>query len=97
MVDMKKFTLPNPPPQSAVRTMAKLIKDCTHEVTREEVSREELGAAMRRLREDANISLRDMAGRLDISPAFLSECETGQKRLRTGHSVMFIHHCQNEK
>lgn len=93
----KKSILPDPPPQAAVRSFGRMIRDCTHEVTREEVSREELGAAMRKLREDSGISLRDMAGRLKISPAFLSECETGQKLLRTGYSVMFVHHCQTEK
>lgn len=41
-----------------------------------------IGADLRRLREGAGLSLREMAARLNMSPAYLSDLERGHRAWR---------------
>lgn len=67
-----------------------------HEVTRVELDLAGFGQSLRRLREDADISLRDMARRIKLSPPFVSDCELGHRRLSMAHCLLFIMHCMKE-
>lgn len=47
------------------------------------------GVAFRKEREWANISLRQMAKNLDVSPAYLSDVERGNRKFPKGIKVTF--------
>ena len=46
-----------------------------------------LGVGLRALRESKGVSLRSLARRLKVSPAFLSDMETGNRRYALKHIV----------
>lgn len=52
------------------------------------------GKALRHLREDCGISLRDMANFIGVSAPFISDCELGKRNLSTFHTVLFVGRCQ---
>jgi len=57
----------------------------------------EFGQALRRLREDSSISLREMAKRLGYSASFLSNCELGHRKLKLRAQVRFVRYCMEAK
>lgn len=62
-------------------------------VTKVMLDFEGFGKSLRRLREDTDISLREMARRLKLSATFLSQCECGTRQLSISHCLLFIKEC----
>lgn len=48
-----------------------------------------VGEEMRRMREDAGVSLREMARYLSLSPAYVSDLELGRRRWSTAKVVAY--------
>lgn len=61
-----------------------------HLVPKMEINPFSFGKALRALREDTDISLRDMAGRIGITPPFLSDCELGRRKLSLLYTMIFL-------
>jgi predicted transcriptional regulator len=80
--------------QKHIRSFQQMRKENTHMVTAPKLDLKGFGQSLRSLREDADISLRDMAGRLDLSPSFLSDCELGERQLSISHTLLFLKHCK---
>lgn len=53
-----------------------------------------MGRALRKMREDAEISLRGMARKIGCSAPFLSDCELGNRRMNIRHLKLFLEACQ---
>jgi DNA-binding transcriptional regulator YiaG len=53
------------------------------------------GAYIREVREAANWSLRQMAKKLGISPAYLSDMELGRRGMSEEIAQRIIHFCEN--
>lgn len=75
------------------KALAEIREACTFMVTKPELDEKKYGGALRTLREDAGISLRDMARLLDLSAQYLSDCELGHRHLGLSHAVLFLKHC----
>lgn len=78
-----------------------LLKEVTamkkaHERMVPEVDLATFGKSLRNLREDADMSLREMARLLGVSVAFLSDCELGHRNLQTKDCMLFLHYCQTK-
>lgn len=78
-----------------------LLKEVTamkkaHERMVPETNLETFGKSLRNLREDTDISLREMAKVLGVSAAFLSDCELGRRNLQTKDCMLFLHYCQTK-
>lgn len=67
-----------------------------HERMVPETNLETFGKSLRDLREDTDISLREMAKLLGVSAAFLSDCELGRRNLQTKDCMLFLHYCQSK-
>lgn len=82
---------------SSTRDILKAVKSMrdvhARKVTRMEIDAKGLGTSLRNLRFDLDISLREMARRIGISAAFLSECETGQKCMPLAQHIKFVKEC----
>lgn len=63
---------------------------CTSAKTITVVDNRELGAALRERRKAAGIGLNEMAGRLGISSAFLSDCERGNRNLSEEYQLAYV-------
>jgi len=74
----------------ATAALLEIRQSCTHRVMMDVLDKIEFGLTLRNLRQDKNISLRDMAGRLKISAPFLSDVELGLKKLRLSSQVEFM-------
>lgn len=55
-----------------------------------------MGAALRKMREDAGVSLRSMASKMGCSAPFLSDCELGQRKISTSHLKQFLENCTKD-
>ena len=80
-------------PSRALKAVKQLRAACTHTVTREELDLDEFGAALRKLRKDADITLRGMARHLGVSAPFVADCELGNRKLSLSHTIRFIELC----
>lgn len=78
---------------SPIQQLLKLRKDCSRQVTEWRLDKETFGLCLRQLREDADISLREMARQLELSAAFVSDCELGRRYLSLQHQVRYITYC----
>lgn len=79
--------------QRHIEAFKQLRASHTHLVTEMKLDLHGIGGSLRKLREDADISLRGMAKLIGLSPAFLSDCELGERRLSLGHALLFLKHC----
>lgn len=81
-------------PSKVLTAIKQMRKACTHTVTHDVLNYDEYGQALRQLREDADISLNDMARRIGRSPAFVSDCELGRRRFNLADQIKFITECK---
>lgn len=58
------------------------------------VNDRKMGLALRKMREDAEISLRRMARKIGCSAPFLSDCERGNRSMNIRHLKLFLEACQ---
>jgi hypothetical protein len=86
---MKSKKLSNPIHQAVLD----LREGCKVTRTVTEVDPIRYGQALRQLRHDAGISLRGMAKILDLSPAFVSDCELGHRNFKLSHQIAFVEAC----
>jgi hypothetical protein len=75
------------------KALAEIRDACTFMVTKPELDEKKFGQSLRTLREDAGISLREMARQLDLSAGYLSDCELGHRHLGLSHAVLFLKYC----
>lgn len=80
--------------QRHIRAFKQMREPHMHEVTRTELDLAGFGQSLRNLREDSDITLREMGRRLKLSAAFLSDCELGHRRLSMSDCLIFIKECQ---
>ena len=78
--------------QPAARALLEIRNLCYEK--REVFCQDLLGKALKQLRGDAGISLRDMARRLDVSTTFLMHVEQGTRRLDLGRQIKYIESVQ---
>ena len=57
----------------------------------------QFGEVLRYHRKDAGMSLREMARKLKLSAAFLSDCERGKRRLNEKHLELYVETLSNVK
>ena len=82
-------------PKWAMRELLDIRKVCTHQVTRAELNQVEFGNVLRRLRQDADLSLREVARKLGRSAPFLSDCELGRRKLKLTDQIQFVEICRS--
>lgn len=80
-------------PPKVLTAIKQMRKACTHTVTHDVMDYYEFGAALRKLREDAGISLRGMASMIKRSAPFVSDCELGRRRFNLADQIRYIQHC----
>ena len=68
---------------------------CSHVIAETRLDLTKFGMAMRRLRTDADMSLREVARRLDKSAPFLSDCELGRRKLKLTDQIRFVEICRS--
>jgi DNA-binding transcriptional regulator YiaG len=68
---------------------------CTVTITEQRVDLTMFGTALRRLRTDADLSLREVARRLDKSAPFISDCELGRRKLKLTDQIRFVEICRS--
>jgi DNA-binding transcriptional regulator YiaG len=76
-----------------MKALRSIHECCTAMMTKPELDEKKFGQSLRTLREDAGISLREMARLLDLSAGYLSDCELGHRHLGLSHAVLFLKHC----
>lgn len=77
----------------AHKALLQIRKACTHTVTQDVLNNEQFGAALRKLREDREISLRSMAKIIGVSPAHMSDMELGHRGMKLKHQLAFVREC----
>jgi predicted transcriptional regulator len=77
------------------RRAQNMIEECSIEVVRRELDLHKIGARMRRLREESDVSIRCMARHLEVSPPFLSDCELGRRNLGLERTQEFLAFCES--
>lgn len=75
---------------TTTRQLLEIRRACTHIVTGPQLNHEEFGLSLRSLREDADISLEDMAGRLRVDADALNEFENGAGSLELGLQAEYV-------
>ncbi len=80
--------------QTVIRTLKQLRDACSWPVTKVELDLDSFGKSLKTLREDCDISQKDMARRIGVSPAFLSDCESGNRRLGLAEQIKFVKECK---
>lgn len=81
----------------AIQDSIDMIRSCSHQVTEWRVDQVSLGAAMRQLRKDSGMTMREVARRMNLSAAFLSDCEYGNRKMSPGYLAIFIKFCKEAK
>lgn len=80
-------------PPKVLTAIKQMRKACTHTITHDVLDLDEYGLALRKLREDTDISLSEMARRIKRSPAFVSDCELGRRRMNLADQIKYLEHC----
>ena len=75
---------------TAESELIKIRRACTHPVTEDRLNLVEFGTCLRRLRQDAGFSLREIARFMDLSAPFLGDCERGFRRMRLTHQIKYL-------
>ena len=82
-------------PDWARKELQDIRRACAREVTEVVLDLAEFGGALRRLRTDAGLTLREVARRLDKSAPFISDCELGRRKLKLTDQIRFVEICRS--
>lgn len=72
-------------------------KRCSTRVVIWKADKAALGGAMRRVREDCGVGLRQLAKSIGFSAAYLSDCELGRRELNLENLAKYIEVCQKHR
>jgi ribosome-binding protein aMBF1 (putative translation factor) len=82
-------------PDWARSELLEIRRTCTHEVCELRLNDVEFGQCLRRLRQDAGLSLREVARRMGVSAPHVSDCEHGHRRFKLTGQIRFIEICRS--
>lgn len=82
--------------ETAKNLLLELHRECKAMKTVEVFDLVMFGQELRAMRLGADISLREMARRLNLSAPFLSDCELGRRNLKLNAQIKYVEFCSEE-
>lgn len=80
-------------PKGVTSALLQIRQACSWPVTKTELDLDAFGKSLRKLREDNGIAQNVMAKAIGVSPAFLSDCELGNRKLPLVAQIKFVKEC----